>query len=68
MLAPRGGNFVRDTYGELKKVVWPTREQTVNLSIVVIAVSLAVGVALGLVDWIFTQLVQRFLSTPPIAG
>ena len=58
----RGGvQFVRDTYAELKKVVWPTRQQTVNLSTVVVITSIVVGVLLGAIDWIFTQLMQSYL-------
>lgn len=70
---PGGGGLpqlIRDTYGELKKVVWPTRDQVVNLSTVVIIASIAIGIMLGAVDWIFSQLVNAFLTTgqtvPPI--
>ena len=66
-LPGRGGGgsfrFVQDTYSELKKVVWPSRQQTSNLSTLVIAVSLAVGVALGLLDAVFTEIMKRFLGT-----
>ena len=62
---PRGSrgsfNFIRDTYAELKKVVWPTREQTVHLSTIVIIGAAAVGVVLGAIDWVFTQVVRQFL-------
>ncbi len=53
--------FVKDTYGELQKVVWPTRQQTAHLTMVVIAVSLSVGGLLGLIDWVFSQIVRQFL-------
>lgn len=57
--------FVRDTYGELQKVVWPSRQQTTNLTTVVIVVSLAVGGLLGVIDWLFSQIVRRFLVPLP---
>ena len=58
----RGGiQFIRDTYNELKKVVWPTRKQTMNLSTVVVITSLIVGLLLGAIDWIFTRLMQGYL-------
>lgn len=58
----RGGvQFIRDTYSELKKVVWPTRQQTMNLSMVVVIASLIVGVLLGAIDMIFTGLIQTYL-------
>jgi preprotein translocase subunit SecE len=50
--------FVYDTRTELKKVVWPTREQAVNLTGLVIAVSLAVAAFIGVTDLVF----QRFFQ------
>ena len=66
-LPGRGGGgsfrFLKDTYTELRKVVWPTREQTIHLSTLVIVVSLAVGVALGALDGLFTEIMKRFLAS-----
>ncbi len=45
-----------DTLAELKKVTWPDRETTKNLTIVVIAISAALGILLGGLDWILQQL------------
>jgi preprotein translocase subunit SecE len=47
--------FYNETRSELRKVVWPTRKEWTNLTILVIAVSIAVGAALGLVDWAFEK-------------
>lgn len=52
---------VRDVVSELKKVTWPTREQAVNLTGVVIVVSVAVGLLLGGADFIFYWLVNSVL-------
>lgn len=38
---------------EMKHVTWPTRRQTVIYSILVIGVSIAVSVYLGLLDSVF---------------
>ncbi|MDO8451928.1 MAG: preprotein translocase subunit SecE, partial [bacterium] len=38
------GRFLKEVIAELKKVHWPTRQETVKLTVVVIAVSVAVGV------------------------
>ncbi|MQF49137.1 preprotein translocase subunit SecE [SAR202 cluster bacterium AC-647-N09_OGT_505m] len=51
-----GFQFLRETVGELKRVVWPTREQTTRLTILVIIISLAVGILLGVVDLGFGRL------------
>ncbi|MBI5613586.1 preprotein translocase subunit SecE [Candidatus Gottesmanbacteria bacterium] len=48
--------FVREVTAELKKVTWPTREETVKLTIVVIAVSIIVGIFIGIVDASFLKL------------
>jgi preprotein translocase subunit SecE len=53
--------FIRESQIELQKVTWPTREQTINLTIVVIAVCVVVGVFLGGVDYVFQFLVQQLI-------
>jgi len=45
-----------DTIAELKKVTWPDRETTKNLTLVVIAISAVLGVLLGALDWVMQQL------------
>jgi preprotein translocase subunit SecE len=51
--------FFKEVYSELKRVEWPTRQQVVRLSVVVIALTAAVGAALALIDFIFTLLINR---------
>ena len=46
----------QDTVAELKKVTWPDRETTKNLTLVVIAISAVLGVFLGGLDWILQQI------------
>ena len=50
--------FIDEAWSELKKVSWPTREQVRNLTVLVFAVSFAVGVYITLLDAVFAQLVQ----------
>jgi preprotein translocase subunit SecE len=45
-----------DTVAELKKVTWPDRETTKNLTLIVIAVSTVLGALLGGIDWVMQQL------------
>ncbi len=47
---------IGEVIGELRRVTWPTREETLRLSIMVIAVAIAMGIFLGLVDLIFARL------------
>ena len=48
----------KDTVSEMKKITWPNREATRNLTIVVIAISVFLGLALGGVDAVFVRLWQ----------
>jgi len=50
--------FSRDTWSEIKKVNWPDRETTRNLTLVVIAVSAILGVMLGGIDYVLFQLFE----------
>lgn len=47
-----------DTIAELKKVVWPTRQEAIRLSIIVIILTLVLGVILGALDYGFSRLVK----------
>ena len=40
----------RETWAETKKITWPDRETTRNLTLLVIAISLVLGIVLGAVD------------------
>ncbi len=49
--------FVDESWSELKKVTWPTREQTRNLTVLVFVISTMVGVYIAVFDLIFTQFI-----------
>jgi preprotein translocase subunit SecE len=49
---------VKDSISEMKKITWPDKETTRNLTIVVIAISLILGLLLGGVDAAFVRLWQ----------
>lgn len=55
-------DFVRDVRSELRKVAWPSQRETINLTAVVIALSAAVGLFLGGVDFIFQELFRLLLG------
>ena len=54
-------SFVMNIISELRKVVWPTRGETSNLTMVVIVVSVAVAILLGSVDWGFNRILENVL-------
>ncbi len=43
-------NYLKETKSELKHVAWPSRQQTINFTLVVIGVSVLVAAILGLID------------------
>ncbi len=48
----RAGKWFRDMKSELKKVQWPTRKQTINNTLIVIACVIVVGVFIALFDFV----------------
>lgn len=48
----------RDTVAEMKKIVWPDRETTKNLTLVVIGISVVLGVLLGGIDFLLQALFE----------
>lgn len=55
-------NYFRDSYRELKKVVWPTKRETTNHTLVVIGISLGVAVFLGALDFLFTWILEKYIK------
>lgn len=43
----------RETMGELRKVSWPTRQEAIALTQVVIVVMIIMAIILGTLDWAF---------------
>ncbi len=54
--------FLKEVREELFKVAWPTREQTIRYTILVIAVAVAVGAFLGALDYILTSITAFIIS------
>lgn len=52
--------YFRETRAELRKVVWPTREEAVNLTIIVVSTIAVMSVFFGAIDYLLTVLF-RFL-------
>ena len=52
---PNPGNFIREVVAELKKVTWPTRHETLKLTVVVIVISVIVGAFIGILDTTFLR-------------
>ncbi|MDX1535457.1 MAG: preprotein translocase subunit SecE [Candidatus Spechtbacterales bacterium] len=53
--------FLREVKIEMKRVNWPSKKEILNYTIVVIAISVAVGVYLGGLDIFFQWILGRYV-------
>lgn len=53
--------FLKESHIELKKVTWPTREETIRYTTSVIVISLSLAALLGGADFIFKTLLTKFV-------
>ena len=58
----RAGKWVRDMKSELKKVQWPTRKQTINNTLIVIACVVVVGIVIALFDFVAGEAIKLLIS------
>ncbi|MDD3679330.1 MAG: preprotein translocase subunit SecE [Candidatus Shapirobacteria bacterium] len=56
------GKFLIEAQNELKRVVWPTKREIINLTVVVIIISLVVGLFLTGSDFIFSRLIRLIIG------
>jgi preprotein translocase subunit SecE len=54
--------YIQETRGELKKVNWPTRQEAINLTVIVLIVTFTMSAILGLLDLIFSRVFALILS------
>jgi len=53
-------NFAGAIFDELKKVSWPTKQETVRLTMVVVFISLIIGLYIGIIDVLLTRALEFF--------
>jgi preprotein translocase subunit SecE len=53
--------YLKETRAEMKHVTWPTRSQAIYYTVVVILISLGTAAYLGLLDYAFSLIVQKFI-------
>ncbi len=59
MLSPV--SFITEVVRETRKVTWPTKKQTQDMTMLVIGVSVAIGLYIALLDTIFQRLLSEIL-------
>lgn len=50
--------YFNDTYQEMQKVAWPSKDELIGSTIVVVVMSLLVSIFIGIVDQVLTALVN----------
>lgn len=58
----RIGKWFRELKSECRKIVWPTRQQTANNTLVVIACVVIIGIFIWIIDFLLGLGVQALLS------
>jgi preprotein translocase subunit SecE len=54
--------FLRETIGELRKVNWPTRQEAIRLTQIVVAVIFIMAAILGGLDYLYTKFFGLIIS------
>lgn len=54
--------FFGEIASELKKVDWPSRQETIQLTLIVIVVSVAIGAFIGGLDVLFVKLTSMLFN------
>jgi preprotein translocase subunit SecE len=54
--------YFRETRAELRKVTWPTREQAIRLTLIVLAVTTFMAILLGAIDYVFAALFRLIVG------
>jgi len=52
--------YIKASISEMKKVTWPSKKETVDYTVLVVGVSLAVAAFLGGLDFIFQKGLEMF--------
>lgn len=55
-------NYFREAYIELKKVIWPTRQQTITYTVIVIIMSVGLAAFFTVLDNFFNYIVEMLIA------
>ena len=55
-------NFIKEAIAELRKVIWPTKKDLKNSTIVVISTIIIASIFIGLIDIFFTKVLTLFIK------
>ncbi len=60
-------NYVKDSFEELRKVTWPTKQQAIRLTILVLGFCFAAAAIIGLLDFVLNSGYRALVDTVPPA-
>jgi preprotein translocase subunit SecE len=55
-------SYIKEVVGELKKVTWPNKQQTTNMTILVVVISTIVAIYLTGVDFALNKLITGLIN------
>ncbi|MBI2444654.1 MAG: preprotein translocase subunit SecE [Candidatus Magasanikbacteria bacterium] len=55
-------NYLLGSYQEMHKVTWPTKQQTINYSLLVIGLSLALALFFAVLDYVFNLGIEQLIA------
>ena len=67
--APRGNaitRYLKETRAELRKVHWPSQQETRMLTAVVMVVTVSMAILLGLLDFVFDRVLNGIIDLNPL--
>ena len=53
--------FFREVKTEMKKINWPTRQESIRYALIVVGASIVMAIFLGGLDFIFIAILDRFI-------
>ena len=54
--------FFQDAQTEVRKVVWPTRDETIQTTLIVIIIVIIVALFMWFLDWALGSMISKFLA------
>ena len=58
--------YFKETRAELRKVTWPTREETRTLTTIIVIVTVTMAIFLGLLDYLFQSVAAGIIAGDPL--
>lgn len=55
--------FLREAKVELSRVNWPSQQEIIRYTVLVVVISITVALFLGALDFLFSFLVEKYLLT-----